>query len=350
MNARYGPALAHANHFRVQESERERMTRDMFGPSSPVSSASASLQRALASRLRAKMDAAGSPEFSLTWKNWDMPSREPICALQAKARWPKSKPSTQPKNSRTSGRGRQQPCSIRDFLSGGRTEHWYIGGEAFSAPLISGNACGGWPTPVANDDNKSPDAHMAMKARMGGGRKTITSLQVVSQLAGWQTPSVADGTGGHLTRGNERGGELLLPGQALAAAGWATPTVRDHKDCGDLSGSMQRTDGTARTDKLAYQATVSGYPTPRATDNRDRGDWFSPAIQRRVRIGKQIELTMLTGAIGQTPSGSPAPTGKRGALNPRLSLWLMGYPEEWASCGERAMQSFPKSRRSSSAA
>jgi hypothetical protein len=36
-----------------------------------------------------------------------------------------------------------------------------------------------WPTPVAaNDDNKTPEAHLAMKARMGGGRKEITSLNV----------------------------------------------------------------------------------------------------------------------------------------------------------------------------
>lgn len=35
------------------------------------------------------------------------------------------------------------------------------------------------PTVVANDDNKSPEAHLAMKTRMKGGpRKTITSLQV----------------------------------------------------------------------------------------------------------------------------------------------------------------------------
>jgi hypothetical protein len=37
-----------------------------------------------------------------------------------------------------------------------------------------------WPTPCANDDNKSPEARMAMKASMPGGpRQTITSLQVL---------------------------------------------------------------------------------------------------------------------------------------------------------------------------
>jgi hypothetical protein len=35
-------------------------------------------------------------------------------------------------------------------------------------------------------------------------------------------------------------------------------------------------------------------------------------------------------------------------LNPRFSLWLMGYPDEWACCGERAMQSSRKSRKRSS--
>ena len=40
-----------------------------------------------------------------------------------------------------------------------------------------------WPTPVANDDNKTPEAHMAMKARMpGGARNTITSLKVAVQV------------------------------------------------------------------------------------------------------------------------------------------------------------------------
>lgn len=51
---------------------------------------------------------------------------------------------------------------------------------------------GKWPTPVANDDNKSPEAHMAMKARMKGGpRHTITSLQVMVKAEAqgkWPTP------------------------------------------------------------------------------------------------------------------------------------------------------------------
>jgi hypothetical protein len=32
------------------------------------------------------MDVNGSPEYALTWKQWDMPSGAPICALRASAR------------------------------------------------------------------------------------------------------------------------------------------------------------------------------------------------------------------------------------------------------------------------
>src|SRR6185437_345762 len=40
-----------------------------------------------------------------------------------------------------------------------------------------------WPTPCASDDNKSPRAHLAMKAAMPGGpRSQITSLQVLVQM------------------------------------------------------------------------------------------------------------------------------------------------------------------------
>jgi hypothetical protein len=53
-----------------------------------------------------------------------------------------------------------------------------------------------WPTPVANDDNKSPEAHMRMKARMkGGARSTITSLQVMAKAVErglLPTPTVGD--------------------------------------------------------------------------------------------------------------------------------------------------------------
>lgn len=60
------------------------------------------------------------------------------------------------------------------------------------------------------------------------------------------------------------------------------------------------------------------WPTPQASDNRDRGCMEDPSIQRRIKIGKQIGLTT---AIKETRSS--------GSLNPQWVEWLMGYPEGW---------------------
>ena len=59
------------------------------------------------------------------------------------------------------------------------------------------------PTPVAKDDGKTPEAHMAMKQRMPGGpRQTITSLSVLARngfvqadgTKAWPTPTARLGT------------------------------------------------------------------------------------------------------------------------------------------------------------
>ena len=57
--------------------------------------------------------------------------------------------------------------------------------ERGKSPDLAAHVMAMWPTPVANDDNKSPEAHMAMKARMKGGpRNCITSLQVMAKANG----------------------------------------------------------------------------------------------------------------------------------------------------------------------
>src|SRR5687768_1089851 len=66
------PALANPSARRANG--KAKPTSATCGPSSEPLSPSAALQRSLESRLRARLDVNGSPEYALTWKSWDMPS------------------------------------------------------------------------------------------------------------------------------------------------------------------------------------------------------------------------------------------------------------------------------------
>ena len=63
--------------------------------------------------------------------------------------------------------------------------------------------------------------------------------------------------------------------------------------------------------------------TPTATDNRDRGNVSQPSIQRRMRLGKQIGLSML---FLKKPC-------------PFCVAAMMGYPQEWTRCADMATPS-----------
>ena len=132
-----GQGRVRVSRFRAQESGKALPTKDTYGPLFNNSSPSASLQRSLESRLRARMDGSGCPLFALTWSHWDMPAGPPICRLRA---------------------------------SGHRT---------------SGKGCGGWPTPrvTTNGGHGSPERATDGKAR----------LEDQVQGAGWATPTSRDG-------------------------------------------------------------------------------------------------------------------------------------------------------------
>ncbi len=85
--------------------------------------------------------------------------------------------------------------------------------------LISEDGSSLWPTPTAHDDNKSPEAHMAMKERMPGGpRRKPTSLQVMVkgiERGMWPSPTARDAqTVRKAMRGQgslEAGNEIIRP-------------------------------------------------------------------------------------------------------------------------------------------
>ena len=75
--------------------------------------------------------------------------------------------------------------------------------------------------------------------------------------------------------------------------------------------------GAKLADAVDYEEKKM-WPTPNASDNRDRGNLSDPAIQRRIALGKQVNLSM---AVKDKP--------KKGTLNPEWVEWLMGYPPGW---------------------
>ena len=81
-----GRGAARVSRFRALDSGKAMSMDAISGPLFIGSSPSATLQSSLESRLRARMDVSGSPEYVLIWKCWDMPAGVPICALRASSR------------------------------------------------------------------------------------------------------------------------------------------------------------------------------------------------------------------------------------------------------------------------
>lgn len=173
--------VCHANHSVSPVEKEDSLTTDIFGQSSsdscvrlsrpsssgsrllPVQSSGSDLSGRLAMRLMEKTKSLGSMEFSEIWRQLVTPAGQSLWEHTVLRH-------------RTSGKGCiGQPISQETVDLPGLKEK--------DLEKVSG-----WPTPVANDDNRSVSAHLAMKKRMGerdgtnANRTSITSLQVMVQL------------------------------------------------------------------------------------------------------------------------------------------------------------------------
>ena len=135
-----------------------------------------------------------------------------------------------------------------------------------------------WPTPCANDDNKTPEAHLAMKKRMGerdgtnSNRTAITSLQVMckalhgqaapassssfgSRQGLWATPRA--GLPSSRDQSNPKNGEVLQQ----QARQWATP--RSGKTTGENpeTWALRQAKGDVATMPLTAQVKMEDWPT-----------------------------------------------------------------------------------------
>jgi hypothetical protein len=314
-----GPAPVRVSRFRALASDRATQTSATFGPLFTRSSPSGDLQRCLASRLRARMDVNGSPEFALTWKDWDMPAGEPICALRASER-------------RTGDKG----CS--------GVHHWSTptvqdaennaGPSQFNRnthPLNVQATLAAWPTPQAIEQLETSEAKTNRGAHAG------LNLSVAAKLAAWPTPNTMEG--GQTSPDGKRKGEPLMGG----LVGWATPRAEDAESAG-----MRHSRGVA--DTLTAQAgqglPLAGWSTPRVQDCRGEN---METIQARKAAGMDGGGASLVAQAGLASTSCPAGTGKRGelrrgVLNPFFSCWLMGYGVAWFLVGVKALKASKKGR------
>ena len=166
-----------------------------------------------------------------------------------------------------------------------------------------------------------------------------------------------------------------LSTKGIGSGSWPTPSATDHK--GGYQGGRIR-NGKWSSDRLDQAVQLTGWPTPIASDNRSRGSYESQAVKNRIKNGQTIALSMMVASIWLTPTTSDTngvrrPDGKRSGglntqaaqvsgmeskpssakteksapsqLNPRFSLWLMGYPIGWSHCAERVTPLSRKSRQ-----
>lgn len=321
-------------------------------------------------------------EYSLTWKVRTTPAARTIYALRASThrtsakdcigwRTPNSTDGERGDHPSPDTKAGQHSLTTEASVAGWPTPNTPTGGPnskrkergAGGPDLDESATLAGWPTPAASEAGVSEE--MVRKGeddqRKYGAQKVQIDLARKSQLAGWPTPNSMEG--GQTSRGGDRKDEPLLGG-IVKLCGWQTPNQSDIR--GPCKHHPERKDGGQPN--LHHEAKLSGWATPQAADqrgktgpasaNKDLGrdaaaaGWATPAerdyrypnaksYQERTNSTKGEQLANQVVHHGPMPSGTPAEmeSGAALVLNPRFSLWLLGFPLPWAVAGLRGLRS-----------
>ncbi len=270
---------------------RQPMTNAICGLRGFLSSPSAALQSSLESKLKRRLDGAGSTLFSLTWKAKATPAGRPYFQLVASVR----------------------PISVND--------------------------CGSWPTPTANENSGDLTKKAERRDRMAEKWKGVSgngfghSMAEIA-LGSWPTPMA----GTPAQKGYNEAGNNDSSRKMVELASWPTATAHD----ADRGGQAKRAAGETRHgSNLQDFALLTSWVTPRAEDSESCGARWGRG--KHDTLTAQARLT----ASGETPNGSPAQMGKPGQLHPELPRWAMGYQTAHLNCAPTETPSFLRSQRSS---
>lgn len=304
-----------------QESRKAQTMSDTCGPSGSGSSESASLQQYLESKLLPLSDKDGLIPCKKIWKQKTTPARRRYCQLQVSVLSTKETDSgSWPTPAARDGKDGAAPSVVNS----GRSDKM-----AHCVHLIEDVSR--WPTPAARD----------YKGVSGAGRQerknhpTDTLPNAAVSVTNWPTPRASERVQTNLDKIAETGSSWL--GQGRGA------TVSTMVRMIDEATTVQGLWATPNT--LDYMAPKSEEALKRQAQGARKGRTFPCNLREQVDVRSQEIYADMASGTESKPSSAKTEKSAPSQLNPRFSLWLMGYPIEWARCAERVTPLSRKSRR-----
>ena len=235
----------------------------------------------------------------------------------------------------------------------------------------------GWPTPCTPSGGRSTSIEkMDATGRTVDGRKHTASLEHAVKFAGWPTPNAIPESRGGLQTNPEKALERRAQGHqlnlddAVTLAGWPTPDAGALNVGADLETHLKRVaklkakkiNGNGAGLPLGIVSQMAGWPSPTSLspatgEYNEAGEscnlrkirllagWATPNAMDHLPSSnlearkKKGGCSNLKDQIGTTSNSSPAPTEKRGSLNPAFVRWLMGFPTAWDDCAPTGTRS-----------